>query len=223
MRLTDNEVRRTSGRPYEPSRCRKTYSGGWGRVGRRRCRRHRKEEKAKETVRTGEGREKKREKTYSWLCCRKWVKRQVERAANLNHRQFCAIWFNEIVLKAPNAISIFTFSVFRLPALSDLTCAAIHARHELDVIPDCSNNESTFGVPSHYPTRANSARIRGDDGICLRVKSNALAKIPSRLVRMLVFTFSNIFYIISITGAACPSSRKCNCDTCAHKCRPVYA
>ena len=71
----------------------------------RRCRRHRKKRKQKD----GEGG---KSEAYS-LCCRKWVKRQVERATNLNHRQLCAIRFNEIVLKPPNATSIFTFSVFR--------------------------------------------------------------------------------------------------------------
>jgi len=128
------------------------------------------------------------------LCYRKWVKRQVERATNLNHRQSCAIRFNEIVLK-PSTTSIFTFSVFRLLTLRFYL--RIHERHELDIIPDCSDNESTFSLFSRYP-------ILGTfDATTVSVfeSQHSSAKIPQKshhLIRMLVFTLSNI---ISVTNA----------------------
>lgn len=54
--------------------------GGW------RCRRRRKEEE--------ESGRKEKERGPIHDCAGKWVKRQVERAANLNHRQFCAVQFD---------------------------------------------------------------------------------------------------------------------------------
>lgn len=65
----------------------------------------------------GEGRKKERRPIHD--CVGKWVKRQVERAANLNHRQFCAVQFDSARSfrnLPPSPLPFFTF----FPSLSYL-------------------------------------------------------------------------------------------------------
>lgn len=160
----------------------------------RRMRRSRRAEVPKAQEEKAKG-GRKREEAYS--CYRKWVKRQVERATNLNHRQFRAVQFDSArsFLKPPSTTSIFTFPVFRLPALWPHSRAST-ARHRSRFR---SNNESTSGLFSRClictSTRAQlqTRRIRSD-GVCLR----PIKRARHRSVHMLVLTLA----IISITGVA---------------------